>query len=72
MIWPMLRGTRYHFFKKMFPKIDFVKTVSVTIIANSKKMKMKKKSHPHTNFAFPLVSRFWFPLQIFKKLAAST
>ena len=38
----MLRGTRYHFFKKIFPKIDFVKTVSVTIIANSKKMKMKK------------------------------
>ena len=46
MTWPMLRGTRDHFFKKIFPKIDFVKTVSVTIIANSKKMKMKKNHIP--------------------------
>ena len=33
------------FAKKSFPRLDFLKAVSVTKIANSEKMKMKK-SHP--------------------------
>ena len=39
----MIRSSRDHiFFKKIFSKLDFLKTVLVTIIANSEKMKMKK------------------------------
>ena len=34
------------------------------MIANSKKMKMKR-SHPPTTFAFPLASPFWFSPDIF-------
>ena len=33
------------FSQKSFPRLDFLKAVSVTMIANSEKMKMKK-SHP--------------------------
>ena len=49
MMWPMLRSTRDHFFQKRFPKLNFLKTVSVTIITNREKMKVKK-SHPLYNF----------------------
>ena len=31
--------------KKIFPKLEFLKAVSVTMIANSEKMKIKKSSH---------------------------
>ena len=41
----MLRSTRGNFFKKRFPKLDFLKTVSVPMIANSEKIK-RKKFHP--------------------------
>lgn len=41
----MFRITTDHFFKKRFPKLDFLNGMSVTMIANSKKMKLKK-SHP--------------------------
>ena len=43
MIWPILRevpGTIFS--KKSFPRLDFLKAVSITIIANSENMKMKK------------------------------
>ena len=36
-------------FEKRFPKLDFLKAVSVTMIANSEKMKIKK-SHPLNDF----------------------
>ena len=45
MTWPMLRRTRDHFFKKRFPKLDFLKAVSFKTIVDSEKMRMKK-SHP--------------------------
>ena len=39
----MLRITRDHFlYNKKFPKLVFLKAVSVTMIANSEKVKMKK------------------------------
>ena len=31
----MIRGTRDHFFKKRFSKLDFLKAVSVIIVFNS-------------------------------------
>ena len=64
MIWPMIRGRRDHFFKKRFSKLDFLKAVSVIIVANSEKMKMKK-SHLSMTFAFPLPSPF-SPTDFFK------
>ena len=57
MIWSMVRSTRDHFF---FLKKKILKTVSVTIIANSEKMRMKK-IRLSMAFAFPLPSSFWFP-----------
>ena len=62
MLWPMIRSTRDHFFKKRFSKLNFLKTASVTIIANNEKMKMKK-SH--------LSMTYTFPLQIFLKIDPS-
>ena len=44
----MIRSTRDHFFLKRSSKLDFLKTVLVTIIANSEKMKMKKSQLPMT------------------------
>ena len=38
----MIRSVKDHFFKKIFSKLDFLRTVLVTIMANSEKMKMKK------------------------------
>ena len=38
----MIRSGKDHFFKKIFSKLDFLRTVLVTIMANSEKMKMKK------------------------------
>ena len=67
----MLRSTKDHFSEKGFRKLDFPKIVSVTIIANSGKIKMKK-SHPPTTLAFPLPCTFWFPLKIFLKIAPPT
>ena len=45
MIWPMIRSSRDHFFKKDFLNL----TVLTTIIANSEKMEMKK-SHLSMTF----------------------
>ena len=42
MIWLILRSARDNFSKISFPNLDFLKAVSVTMIANSEKMKMKK------------------------------
>ena len=42
----MIRSSKGRFFKKRFSKLNFPKTVLVTIIANSKKMKMKKSHLP--------------------------
>ena len=56
----MIRSSRDHFSEKRFSKLDFLKTVLVTIIANSEKKKMKKSHLPMT-FAFLLPSPFWFP-----------
>ena len=64
----MIRSTRDHLFYKRFSKLEFLKTVSVIIIANSEKIKMKK-SHLFMTFAFPLPTPFWFPQQIFLKIA---
>ena len=44
----MIRSTRDHFFLKRSSKLDFLKTVLVTIIGNSEKMKMKKSQLPMT------------------------
>ena len=66
MIWLIIRSTRDHFFKNFFSKLDFLGTVSVTIIANSEKMKMKI-SHLSITFTFPLPSPF-SPYKCFKKL----
>ena len=52
-------STRDYFFQKKFPKLYFLKVVSVVMIANSKNMKIKK-SHPSYNFGFPLPSPFRF------------
>ena len=42
MIWPIVRiGARDNFYKKNFPKLDFLKAVSVNMVADSAKMKMK-------------------------------
>ena len=71
MIWPILRSIRDHFFKKGFRKLDFSKIVSIKIIADSEKMRMKK-SHPPSTFAFPLPCTFWFPIQVFLKIAPPT
>ena len=49
----MIRSTRDHFSKKRFSKLDFLKTVLVSIIANSEKTKMKT-SHLPMIFEFPL------------------
>ena len=38
MIWPMLRSTCDHYLKKIFSKLDFLKTVSVTMTANSEQI----------------------------------
>ena len=67
MIWPMIRSSRDHFFKKDFLNL----TVLTTIIANSEKMKMKK-SYLSMTFSFPLPSPFWSPTQIFYKIATPT
>ena len=56
---------------KIFPKLDFLKAVLGTIIANSDKIKMKK-SHLPMNFAFPLPSPFCFLIQIVLMFATST
>ena len=43
MIWSILRSARDKFFlEKTFPKIDLLKAMSIIMIANSEKMKMKK------------------------------
>ena len=43
MIRPMLRGNRDHFFeKKLFPKLNLLKSVSVTMIVNSEKIKIQR------------------------------
>ena len=36
-----LRSSRTHFFKENFSKLNLTKTVTVTMIANSEKMKKK-------------------------------
>ena len=41
------RCARDHFFKKTFPRLDFLKVVLVTKIANSEKMKVKKFRPPY-------------------------
>ena len=65
MISPMLRSTRVNsFFKKNLPELNFLKAVSVTMIANSEKMKMKKY-HLSTTFALPLPFPFGFPHRFF-------
>ena len=65
MISPMLRSTRVNsFLKKNLPELNFLKAVSVTTIANSEKMKMKKYHLP-TTFAFPLPFPFGFPHRFF-------
>ena len=48
------------FFEKIFPKLDFLEKVSVTIMTNSEKMKIEKPQST-TTFEFPLFSPFDFP-----------
>lgn len=63
----MLRNTRDHrFFLLRSFNLNCLKIMSVTIIVNSEKIKMKKSNSP-TTFAFHLPSLFWFPLQFFLK-----
>ena len=61
MIWPVLRSARNNFFWKSVPKLDFLKEVSVTMIANSEKIKMK-------SFHSILLSRHRYFFPIFWKL----
>ena len=64
-------STRDNFFQKKFPKLYFLKVVSVVMIANSKKMKIKK-SHPPYNLWISSPLPFSFPPYIFRKLALPT
>ena len=67
-IWLMLKNTRDHFFlKKRFPNLDFVKAVSIIMIAISEKMKMKR-SHPLGPMHFFSPTSFSFPDRFFIKL----
>ena len=66
MIWPMFRITRDNFFKKRFPKLDFLLAVSVTIIANSDRKWNWRKPISPTTFAFTFLSRFGFPTDFVK------
>ena len=51
--------------KKIFPKLEFLKAVSVTMIANSEKMKIKKSSHlPYDLCISSPLPLYFFP-QIF-------
>ena len=59
------------FFEKRFLKVDFLKLVSVTMIANSEERKMKKSHSPY-NFCIFSPLPFWFPLQIFWKIVLPT
>ena len=68
----MLRNTRDHrFFLLRSVNLNCLKIMSVTIIVNSEKIKMKKTNSP-TTFAFHLPSLFWFPLQFLLKTAPLT
>ena len=64
-------STRDYLFQKKFPKLYFLKVVSVVMIANSKKMKIKK-SHPACNLWISSPLPFSFPPHIFRKLALPT
>ena len=50
----MIRSTRDHFSKNFFSKLDFLKTVPVTIIATSEKNENGEISSLYMTFAFPL------------------
>ena len=68
----MPRNTRDHrFFLLRSFNLNCLKIMSVTIIVNSEKIKMKKTNSP-TTFAFHLPSLFWFPLQFLLKTAPLT
>ena len=67
MIRSKLRCARDHFFKKTFPRLDFLKVVLVTKIANSEKMKVKKFRPPY-DLCISSPSLF---SQIFLKIAPS-
>ena len=56
----MVRSTTDHILKKRFPKLDFLEAVSVTIIANSDKMEMKKSHSPLRPLHFFSSSPLWF------------
>ena len=67
----MPRSSRNHFLKKGFPKLDFLIAVSVTMIANSEKMKMKK-SYPPYELCISSPLPFWFPPPKFLKIIPPT
>ena len=59
----MIRSTRDQFFLKKISKLDFLKTVSVTIIAENEN---KKISSPYDLYIFSVFPLLVFPTNFFK------
>ena len=65
----MIRSTRDHFSKNFFSKLDFLKTVPVTIIATSEKNENGEISSLYMTFAFllPVLNFFEILFPLYKK-----
>ena len=59
----MIRSARDHFFKKRFSELDFLKTVSVTIIAENENEKIPS---PYDLYIFSAIPILVSPTDFFK------